>query len=204
MAESSINVTEGSGKRLHTFDRSVGGNTVHDEVVVLGEPYLATYTVPTSAAVSIATVDSHLLQIMAGASKPVYLRRIRVYIASGADSLINLQLRRLSTAGTGGTAITPAPLDTGDSAAGATAQTLPTAKGTESTTLWAGSSFEPGATAANLGGQSSLMLDLDFRSEFGKLVKIPAGAANGLALKNTSAAASGQVWITAEIIEINV
>ena len=67
MAEAFVNVTEGSGKKLHANDRSIGANTVLDEVMLLGENYLPSYLGVTSAAsVSTATANSHLLQIMAG------------------------------------------------------------------------------------------------------------------------------------------
>ena len=80
MAESIVQVTEGSGKKLHTFNRTIGANSVEDEVVLLGENYLASYMIV--AAASAATANSHVLQIMAGASLKVRVRRIEVQQAS--------------------------------------------------------------------------------------------------------------------------
>ena len=132
MPESVVQVTEGSGKLLHTFQRTIGANSVEDEVVLNGEQYLATYRIAT-AQTSVATASSHLLQIMAGATLNVYIRSIRVYqvAMATAAAITVVALFRLTTAGTGGTVMAPQPLDTTDAASGSTSMTLPTVKGTE-------------------------------------------------------------------------
>ena len=40
MSEAFINVTEGSGKKAHTNQRTIGANDVQDEYVVTGRPVL--------------------------------------------------------------------------------------------------------------------------------------------------------------------
>src|ERR1044071_6233690 len=134
MAESLVAVSQGSGKNFHTYNRTIGGNSVEDEVVLIGEQYVPTYVVAAGATISIATAASHVLQIMAGTTNPVFIRRIKIWksVPATTAALIFFQLLRLTTAGTGGGTITPQQHDsTNDSAAGATAMTLPTVKGTE-------------------------------------------------------------------------
>lgn len=196
MAESIVQVTEGSGKKLHTYQRTIGANAVEDELVIPGEFYLATYTV-NPGVVSTATAASHLLQVMAGASLNVRIRRIRIVEATppAAVSVLEFQIIRLTTAGTGGTVITPRPLDTGDAAAGATAMTLPTVKGTVGVTLWdeafwAGSAALPQARVWEW-----------TQSPNGKPIIIPAGAANGIAVNNVVNIAACTVTISVEFVE---
>lgn len=203
MAESTLQVTAGSGTKLHTNQRTIGVNTVEQQVVLHGEQYLATYTVVT-AATSIATAASHTLQIMAGASLPVYLRRIMVYQIGLATTaaLINWDLFRLSTAGTGGTAVTPSPLDSTDSASGAAAMTLPSVKGTEGTIIWRASSQTIQTVGTGGTGVNPLLLDLDFDKLFrGKVPRLAAGTSNGFALKQVTGAAAATVYVVATISE---
>jgi len=205
MAESLVQVTEGSGKKLHTFARTIGANTVEDEVVLLGENYLASYTVQhAQASVSTATANSHLMQIMAGASLKVRIRLIAVYLhqTATAVSLGAFQLVRLTTAGTGGTAITPNPLDPSDAAAGATAMTLPTVKGTEGALLWGGTAlYEQTLTAGNQWVQPFAVWDFDRPRS--KPPIIAAGVANGVALKQLTAIANATVSVVVLLDESN-
>lgn len=207
MAESFINQTEGSGKKAHTFQRVIGGNTVEDQVTLLGEHYLATYNVVTAAAgTSAATAASHILQIMAGASLNVFVRWIKVYqLAPATAAAIDaLELVRLTTAGTGGTVVTPAALDTADSASGATAMTLPTVKGTEGTFIERATVQWTQTVATQSGGQmSQLLATFDFDGFHEKGLRIPSGAANGIALKNPTARAAATVIVVAKIVETN-
>ncbi len=132
MAESLVQVTEGTGKKLHTWSRTIGANVVEDEVIVRGDQYLPGYTTGANGS-AIATTADHLFQLMAGSSLAVRVRRIRLQQVAlgGAAATATFTVRRLSTAGTGGTSVTPERLDPGDAAPGATSMILPTAKGTE-------------------------------------------------------------------------
>jgi hypothetical protein len=200
MAESLVQVTEGSGKKLHTYSKVVGANTVEDEAVVLADQPLASYVIDTTA-ISIATATDHVLQIMAGASLPVYVRRIRMYqaVAATTAAIAQFAIIRMTTAGTGGTAQTADPFDTTDAAAGAAGMTLPTVKGTESTRLY---NVSVGVLqTVPTGGFSTLLLDLDFDKLRLKPIRIPAGTANGIILKNLNAIAAASVYIVAELTE---
>jgi hypothetical protein len=202
MPESLVQVTEGVGKKLHTFQRIIGANTVEDEVVVNGEPYLASYKV--SVAVSAATANSHLLQIMAGATLKVRIRRIELHLSSLATTaaLMDTRIIRLTTAGTGGTAQTPAVLDPADSASGATAMTLPTVKGTEGTTI----EFLSPAMTQTLSATPPLVqpiLAVDYDRPRSKPLIIAAGVTNGICIKNVTAIAAGGVIVTVWLDESN-
>lgn len=205
MAESTVQVTEGAGKLLHTWTRTIGGNTVHDEAVWLAEAPLATYTVR-GASLSTATLDSHLLQIMAGATLHVLVRSIRVYqqVAATTAALVACDIVQLTTAGTGGGAVTPVRVDTGDAAAGATGMTLPTAKGTEGSIIDSAAGYFVQTISASLGvpGQS-LVWAWDWDSPRAKSLRIPAGTTNGIAVKVRNATAGAQVLVIAKIVELN-
>lgn len=196
MAENFVEVTSGSGLKLHTWSRTIGANTVHDEFTLPGEYPLATYSV-VATAVSTATANDHLLQIMAGSSLNVRIRSITISQAAAAGSVASarFQLFRLTTAGTGGTSITARPYDTADAAAGATAMTLPSSKGTEGVTLfvesmWLGTAAIPTHRVADW-----------IQTPGTKPILIPAGTSNGLAIKSINAVASATVDIAVEFVE---
>lgn len=196
MAESLVQVTEGVGKKLHTWQRTVGANSVEDDFNLPGEYPLASYTV-TATGVSSATAASHMMQIMAGASLNVRIRRIRVnqLAAAAGVNTIDFSIVRLTTAGTGGTAITPSKLDNSDSASGATAMTLPTVKGTEGSIAWDEAIWVGTAAIPPSPGRWEWV-----QHPFSKPILIPAGAANGIAIKNT-ALASATFSIVVELVE---
>lgn len=201
MAEAFVNVTEGSGKKLHGWDRTVGANSVVDEFVIPGQYPYATY-IAFSSTTSIATANDHIMQLMAGASLNLYVRRIRVeqVVAITTASIVQFQLYRLTTAGTGGTAITPRPTDSTDAAAGATAMTLPTAKGTEGVLLDTRATFYM-QTQPVAGGQSPYVEWTWTDNEKG--IRIPAGTANGIAIKQPSSRPGASAIVTIEFVELN-
>lgn len=198
-ATSYVQFTEGSGRKLRTYQRTDGADTVEEWLQPLSEPILATYSVSVNTAISAATANSHLLQIMAGSTLRVGIRRITVsQIANGTTQTNQWQLLRLTTAGTGGTSITPAPHDPADAASGATAMTLPTVKGTEGTILGSYVVLTH-ATAATVG--LNPIFDRSFVNERTKALWIGAGTANGIALKNITASATGTYHIVVELVE---
>lgn len=196
MAESIVQVTEGTGKKLHTNSRVIGANTVEDEVVLLGENYLSTYVAngTSVASVSLATANSHVVQIMAGATFKVRIRRIEVYqiAVATAAAIVPFGLFRLTTAGTGGTVNGVTVLDPSDGAAGATCMTLPAVKGTEGATLWSGSAYVMQTVAASAQLNEPILV-IDFDRPRSKPVIIAAGVANGVALKVQAAVAAATV-----------
>lgn len=203
--EAIVQVDEGTGKKLHGWQRdNVSGNNVIDEIVVLGEPYPAGYatTTPTGG-ISIATANSHVVEWVAGANLNLYIRRIMIYqvVLATAAAISEWQLWSLTTAGTGGTVQTIYKLDSTDAAAGLTAMTLPTVKGTESNRLWTGAAMVT-QTVPTAGGDL-LMFDLDFDKMLrGKPPRVPAGVANGITIKNVSGNAAATVAVTAYISEL--
>jgi hypothetical protein len=197
MGESLVQVTEGVGKKLHTWQRTVGANSVEDEFTVPGEYPIASYTA-VATGVSGATANSHLMQVMAGGSLNVRIRRVRVTQlgAPGAVTAYSFALFRLSTAGTGGTAVTARPLDSADAAAGAAPMTLPTVKGTEGTQLWQETNYLHTA-AIPLRGPTFEWV----QSAGSKPIIIPTGTANGVAIKNISGVAAVTFDVAVEFVE---
>ena len=193
MAEGTLQVNEGTGKKLHTFQRTIGANTVEDEVMLLGENYLASYVTGPQAN-STATANSHLIQIMAGASLKLRIRRIEMYQVAAATTavLMDTQLWRLTTAGTGGTSQTPNALDPSDGAAGATVMNLPTAKGTEGTLLLRQFPYMMQTVAASAQLNQPILV-WDFDQLRSKPLIIAAGTSNGIAVKNVTAVAAASV-----------
>ena len=200
MGESLVNVTEGSGKKLHTWARTVGANTVEDEFTIPGEYPLAGYSVGGTA--SLATSADHLFQIMAGTTNKVRIRffRIEQSASATAAAIIALSVFRLSTAGTGGTALTFRPMDTADAAAGATCMTLPTAKGTESVDMGLGTVLVLRQTVAASGAQTDDVWEWAQKPGMPPLI-IPAGTANGIAVKVGTGVAGASARFYAEIVE---
>lgn len=198
MAESYIGVTEAGtpDAKLHSFDRTIGANTVEDEIVLLGEQYLASYLVQFTG-ISVATGADHVIQIMAGASNKLRIRRIRIqqHALATAVGRLRIEVRRLSSAGTGGTAVTPDPFDPGDAASGATARTLPTAKGTEGV----------GLIQFNLAMRAAEPVALELyewtQLPNQKPLIVAAGTSNGIALKVADAVAGASVTGTIEFDE---
>lgn len=196
MSESYVQVTEGSGKKLHSNTRSINGETVHDEIVVLGEPYLPTYVLSTGG-FSTATAGQHLLQIMAGASRNLRIRRI--YIEQDELSTVvsrtRILVRRLTSAGSGGSTFTPNPLDTADGAASASGMIAPSAAGAVGALLM--------SMVVPLGNTWPLLVGpriWEF-SPPGKPIVIPMGATNGIVFVNEVGVANATLNIHVEFDE---
>lgn len=200
MAEGIVQVTEGSGKKLHTWNRTIGANSIEDEFTLPGEFPYASYTVVFDVA---GVANDHIIQIMAGASLPVRIRSIEVQQGGNltAAAVLKFGIFRLTTAGTGGTAVTPRPMDSADAASGATAATLPTIKGTEGVEL---------RKFAFVGRQAFLATASQYDGRYTwtqqpgmKPIIIPAGIGNGLALKSLVTLAGGGVMGTIDFVETN-
>jgi hypothetical protein len=195
VAGSSVQINSAGGTRLATNSYTEGGVTVHDEKTILGEPYTASYVLG-FAAISIATSADHVLQIMAGSSLNVRIRRIRLYqlALAGTASTTPFIIHRLSTAGTGGTAVGARAVDSGDAAAGMTAMTLPTVKGTEGNFFYR---WTMGLYAAHpIVAPAFEWVQLPNSKPF----IIPAGTTNGMAIKVTTGVASATIsgWVEAD------
>ena len=190
--------TDSTGKKVAASTYTENSNTVYDQKVIPGEVYLPVYTVVTTTTTGEAA-NSHLIELMAGSTLNVRVRRIM--LCQHTDALgVNvypIQIWRTTTAGSGGTAITPNPLQTTDVAAGATAQMLPSSKGTEGVQLWQETIWN-GTTAIPVATNNMRINQLDFS----KPIVIPAGATNGIAIKNTAHTSSQYTFdITIEFTE---
>jgi hypothetical protein len=192
-----IGVTEGTGKQLACSTYTENGQIVFDQKAIPGEPYLPTYSISTATVTVGTTAASHLLEIMAGASLNVRLRHFQIiaydYPAAVAKSQFGLY--RLTTAGTGGTYITPSPFDPADTAQ-STAMTLPSAKGSEATLLLSG----------RIEWVSNTTLTSGYMWEWTQMpntkpIIIPMGVANGLAFKNIVAVAATSYLFNIEFQE---
>ena len=197
MAESIIQITAGSGTKLHSFQRTIGANIVEDEVQIPGEPYLAGYTGSYSGQ-GIGTSAAHLFQLMAGSSLKVKVHRIEISqnALAGSASTLGFEILRLSTAGTGGTSATPSPHDPSDSASGATMMALPSSKGTEGVRLWAGTMP---IAAAQPGGNRWVWDAQGWVKPF----YIAAGTSNGICFKITTGIASATCAVDVTFTESN-
>lgn len=200
MAETNVNVTEGSGKRLHAWDRTISATVVLDQFTLPGEYPYASY-VALGAGISTATASDHVLQVMSGASSYLRIRRIRIEQQGNATTaaLAVIQVWRLTTAGTGGTTVTPRPFDTGDSAATASAMTLPTAKGTEGTLIFQFTNLYRQAVSA-----TSAVADDAWewtQQPNQKPLIVPTGTANGIAIKHVTGVAAATCNVQIEFVE---
>ena len=201
MAESFVPFLDSASatRKFHTNQRSNGADTVEQYVGVTGEPYLATYTGCTLATV-LTTANSHVFQLMAGASLRVGIRRLSLHLVTAATATTNMQwgIYRLTTAGTGGTSYTPNPHDAADLASGATMMTLPGVKGTEGALMRLGADLVH-QTITTVGAQ--VVVDLDWTRTATKALWIPAGTSNGLAFKNLTAVSPAAVYANVEFVE---
>jgi hypothetical protein len=140
---------------------------------------------------------------MAGTTLKVLIRRITLEQNSNATTGAPLPFAivRLTTAGTGGTALTPRPYDSTDAASGATGMTLPTVKGTEGVTLLEGV-LTMRQTVAAAGTQPDDVWQWTQPANL-KPIVIPAGTANGICLKLSSAIAAATGLCNIEFVELN-
>jgi len=204
MAESSVNVTEGSGKRLHTYDRTISSVEIQDQFVLPGEYPYPTYSV-TATSISAATLGDHVLQLMAGSSLHVRVRYIRIAQATATgntQTFAPFSVYRLTTAGSSGTStITPSKFNLSDAAAGATAITLPSSKGTDTAypVLLVGRFLTLNAVTST--GTAALPC-WEWRHAPGTgPIIIPAGTNNGICIKSAGSLTGLTVDIHVEFVE---
>jgi hypothetical protein len=187
----------GAGPKLATSPTYTdnAGNVVQQQTITIGEQFQPTYTA-VAPGVSASTVNSHMLEIMAGGSLNVRIRRIVMtqVTASAVVNVFSLQLWRLTSAGTGGTVVAITQYDSSDTP-GATARSLPSSKGAETgnpfwlETLWASSAAIPT-------GRDSFRWQ---QSPNGKPILLAPGA--GIAIKNTILLTAATWDITVEFVE---
>lgn len=193
MAESTVQVaTGGTGPKLHTWQRTIGANNVEDEYVIPGEYPNPSYIFEFES-ISTAVANTHL-QLMAGASLKLRIRRIRIQQESNATAaaVTRWTIVRLTTAGTGGTAVTVRPHDSADAAAGASGMTVPTVKGTEGVTLLPLVLVFRQAILATASQSEANGWEWTEHPNTPPLI-VPAGATNGIAIRTGGAIAGATV-----------
>jgi len=133
MTVSSIEVTAGSGTHLWTDARTVSAVSRHAQFTLPAPPVYPSYSALASI-ITTATSAAHVLQIMGDGTNYSRLFRFEICMTDdipAAASAFQMHLYRLSTAGTGGSALNGQPYDAGDATYGGGVMTLPTVKGTE-------------------------------------------------------------------------
>lgn len=183
--------------RLHTWVRSIASVDRSDQFILPGQNPYPTY-VARADDISIATSASHILQIMGDGTNYTRLVGYTVTMTgdrAASDAVVDVVLVRLSTAGTGGSAVTPVAHDAADAYAGA-GMTLPSSKGTEGATLhrfWLNipTAFPAGAPWVPVRWQAS---------RWTKPIVFGTGTGSGLAWKVVTGIAACTVSITAEIV----
>jgi len=197
--ESVVAVTEGSGKNFHTISTSIGGTTKEDQIVVLGEHYLATY-VMNGTAIATTTSASHLFALEADGTN--YIRIHRIYVAQSDDvpaaaSLAQLQVYRTTTASTTGTALSPRPFDFADTNPfGGRAVSIPGAKGTEGNMLLQGRIYL--ATSAVAASPTFWEWPGNATATVKKPIIVGPAITDGIALKIVTGIASAALDYTVE------
>ena len=194
MTVSTIGVADAGtpDKYLHTNQRTISSTAREDQYVLPGEGAYPTYSALVNS-VAIDTVNDHLLQVMGDGSN--YTRICRIYIKpyfATAAGRCGFDVYRLSTAGTGGTAVTPAPYDTADTYGGG-AMTLPSSKGTLganllTTHLWLDDGSPTAASAPFVWTPPP----------GGKPIIIGTATTSGIAINNTYAVSGGRVDVVVE------
>ena len=181
---------------FHTNQRSIASVDREDQYTLPGQNAYPTYTAIANG-ISIETSASHLLIIQADGT--LYTRLLRVWITPTDDvpaaaSVANIQIVRVTTAGSSGSAVTPAPYDTADTYAGVV-QTLPSSKGTEGAVLWQRRLVIPATVAITVP-------DAPFYEAhpWGKPIVFGAGTGAGICFKMVAGIASATVDIVAEFI----
>ena len=151
MPESFIQLpADSTGKKLRTFERTVGGNVVHEQFTQIAEEAAWLITTPEIAG---AASRIFLACLNTGAGQKIALRGLWIIRTNAAitGAAIQFDLKRI-TAITGGTTVTPNLMDSTDSALTGFTCVHTATSATEGAVLfpWYGNSEEPAISAAAL------------------------------------------------------
>jgi hypothetical protein len=198
-----LSITEGAGKKVAAASYTEAGQTVLDQKILVGEQYLSTYTV-NALGILTTTTGAHLLQVMAGTGLNIRLRHIAVWqsVLATASAFADLSIVRLTSAGSGGTVITPAPHDPADTAT-ATAMSLPSSKGSLGVVI-----LQPTVCFSQtvpLSGPNTLPLlfEHDWDGLRSKPPIISAGTSSGIAIQIVTGVATATVNIALTFTELS-
>ena len=194
MSDSTIGISTGTDAYLAAQDRTVGGTAVEEQIIRVGYSLDPTYAVIADD-VSVATVNDHVLQVMADGTN--YCRLLGMNIqptdnGPASDALLKLQLVRLTTAGSGGGALNDSPYDDADSFGG-DMRSLPTSKGTEGDILR--KIYMP-LDSVPQGIQQPHEFDALVPEVQGKPIIWGPATSDGLAVKVENAVASAAICVT--------
>lgn len=202
-SDSSIAILQATSpdKYLHSSSRSYGGTTKEDQYTHLADPARVTYAA-FAQAVSIATSAAHAIFIQADGTNYTKIWGIDVQeVGLPSASLANFLVIRTTTAGSGGTSVSGFPMDGADTSPyGGTIQTLPTAKGTEGSTLFGYRLPLAAANPLTLDNKWSWRADANQ-----KPITIGTAATGGICLKIVTGITSATVdltlwfWVTATL-----
>lgn len=185
-SENPVLIAGSDGTNVRNISTDASGNVN----VIPGPTSRATYVASVHNVA--ATAASHIIAIEAPSASKVHIARIVIW-QTGTDSsnaIVDFQLIRTTTAGSGGT-ITPSPMDTADGAYGGIVRSMGTA-GTAGVVLF----YLPLDVPNSASSTPIAVLDFD-GSRLGKGPTIAAGVANGIAL--TSPGAAGASLFSASI-----
>ncbi len=198
MTQSQIGVSTGTDKFLHSNTRTIGGTALEEQLVIPGQAIDPTYNILVDD-VAVSAANEHLIQIMADGTG--YTRLLKL-TAQPTENLpasighIKLALYRLSSAGTGGAALSDAPYESTDSYGG-DMRSLPTSKGTEGQLL---TTFYRGVdTGAQRGHAEPSNVVYEWLPGT-KPIIFGTGATDGIALKIIDALASTSLIVQALVI----
>lgn len=154
-----------------------------------GNSQKATYTISTLTAAP-ATANYAVLNIEAGATKTARVRRLIISNPGfgTAAAALDFELVRTTTASSAGTAVTPAPHDTTNAAYSGVARKDGATLGTIGTQLTTFTIVQPATAVA-----AFTPIVFEFYGQMSQALTIPAGTANGIALRciNGNAGATG-------------
>lgn len=170
-------------KYLWTYQYTVGGTASQEQVYVPGPAPWPTYDFVASQ-ITLATANSHLLFIMADGTNYDRIKSIRIMPRAlpTASAAALIRLFRVTSIGTGGTAVNGGAFDSSDGYGG-TAQALPSSLGTETGVALAQWSWHIPGTAYTFNPY-----DIYWEApEGGKEIIFGNGTATGIAIKNVSA-----------------
>jgi hypothetical protein len=191
---------DSTGKKIQTFENTVGSNVVESQGVVLVDTAGAALKTSTTGALAIIsensnkatycasvsgqanTAASDSIVIESGTTKIVRIRKILI-LNPGTQTTAGfrvLQLLRTTTAGSAG-AITPIPFDASDAAFSGIVRAKPTSLGTAGVVLMNIPVWVPAA------GASFAPMIIDFDNDPEKAPTGIAAVANGLALRDPGA-----------------
>jgi hypothetical protein len=177
-------------KNAHTWNNTISAQLVQDEFVLPGEFPYPTYIATPAAGVACTNAGDDVGQLMAPAGSKLRIRRIRVEQFAKVTAVLSTQLEvwRVTTAGTAGTAITPSKLDPAAGGAGATAASgiLLANRGTAGALLLR-RTFWPVQTDP-VGGINAPAWEW-FEQPNSQPIIVAAGVTNGIVIRNPTARA---------------